>query len=543
MFISFNVSAFQQTESAIAFESMDSVDCGQFRTQTQGGWGSNASGNNPGTYRDLHFDQAFPNGLSIGCDFMLTLTSSEAVQEFLPSGGSASQFTEDLIDPLNYSNVLAGQLVALRLSVTFDENDVDFSPSDVNLGDMIINSGEFQGWTVYEIIDEANRYIGACSSNYTGSQLNEVLSAINENYVDGTNDGGYLDCPEEEIEDLYCSLILDNVVSYCEDDDIYIVEITISGANGSFIIEDANALTGNGDLVCLGDPYDDSAILSHTFFLSYDISISYALSIYAVIPSIDGCNEAVNSDECTLGPISGDPPICCEFSITCPDNGAMVFSCISSIPAADTSLISYQNNCGPVTIDVSESSQGQGCGSDPYYLTRTYIVSDGSSTFSCVYNFLAIDNLPPVIICPSEEYVDCSLDEIVPQNWATATDNCDDDVSISYVDNIGESCDSFTRIWTATDDCGNTSSCNQTVYTSDNSPPNLILPEEASVGCNSEIIPSITGMATATDVCSAVTISYEDGEWDGDACLSSLIRTWTATDACGNSVSGQQTII
>ncbi len=355
-------------------------------------------------------------------------------------------------------------------------------------------------------------------------------------------DGGFLDCPEEEDEEVICSLNLDNVISYCDDDNIYIVEITISGSNGSFIVEDTNALTGSGEYVCLGDSSEDSAILSHTFFLSYDISSPYSANIYAVIPAIDGCSEAVNSDECSLGLISGDPPICCDFSITCPDNGQMVFSCIADIPAADTSLISYENNCGPVIIDVEENIQGQGCSSSPYYLTRTYNVSDGTSSFSCVYNFIAIDNLPPVIICPQEEYIDCSIDEIIPQNWATATDNCDNDVNISYVDVLDGTCESFTRIWTATDDCGNTASCNQTVYTTDTTPPNLVLPEEATVGCLSEIIPSITGEASATDLCSNVIITYEDGEWDGDNCYSSMIRTWTATDACGNAISGQQII-
>lgn len=542
MFISFNSYAFQQEESLTAFESFDSSDCGQFRTQTQGGWGSNAAGNNPGAYRDLHFEEAFPNGLSIGCNFILTLTSSEAVQEFLPSGGTASKLTEDLVDPIDYSNVLAGQLVALRLSVSFDELDSNFSESDVNLGNMIVSTGEFQGWTVYEIIEEANNFIGACSNNYTASQLNEVLSSINENYVDGTMNGGFLDCPEEETEDLFCSLNLDNVISYCDDENTYIVEITISGTNGSFIVEDLNALTGSGDFVCLGDSSDESAILNHTFFLSYDISSSYSANIYALIPAIDGCFEAINSEECTLGPINGDPPICCDFSITCPDDGQMVFSCIADIPAADTSLISYENNCGPVIIDVSENTQGQGCSTSPYYLTRTYNVSDGTSSFSCVFNFIAFDNLPPVIICPPDEFVECNLDVIIPQEWATATDNCDNDVDISYIDALGGSCDSFIRIWTATDDCGNTSSCDQIVYTTDTTPPNLIIPEEVTVDCLSEILPSITGEATATDLCSNVIITYEDGDWSGDPCFSSLIRTWTATDACGNAVSGQQTI-
>ena len=73
-------------------EIMETGDCGQYRTQTQGGWGSRASGNNPGTYRDSHFDYAFPNGLQVGCDLTLNLTNSQAVENFLPAGGTPSTF-------------------------------------------------------------------------------------------------------------------------------------------------------------------------------------------------------------------------------------------------------------------------------------------------------------------------------------------------------------------------------------------------------------------------------------------------------------------
>src|SRR5215510_9913562 len=42
-------------------------ECGQFRTQTQGGWGAPPAGNNPGAYLHAHFATAFPTGLTIGC--------------------------------------------------------------------------------------------------------------------------------------------------------------------------------------------------------------------------------------------------------------------------------------------------------------------------------------------------------------------------------------------------------------------------------------------------------------------------------------------
>ena len=517
------------------------LDCGNFRTQTQGGWGANAAGNNPGVYRDLHFEDAFPNGLSIGCDYTLTLTTSQAVQDFLPSGSTASVLDQNLIDPQNYNNVLAGQLIALSLSIGFDENDADFSGSDVNLGNLIIHSGTFQGWTVYELVEEANQFIGGCAGDYSASELNESLTAINENFDNGNTDNGYLDCPDDVVTDLLCTLSLENVTTYCNDELSYSVEISISGHNATYIVEDANALSGSGEYICFGDSEDLNTITSHTFILTYSSSANYSASVYALVPSLDACAEPINSEECIINDISGTAPICCDFSITCPTNNQLVYSCIQDIPAADTSLIIFENNCGPVSIDVIETSNGQGCTSNPLYFNRTYVISDGSTTLNCVYNYIVIDGMPPIITCPEPESAECSS-EMVPVNWATATDNCDSDVEISYVNVFTGSCTSFTRVWSAVDDCGNTATCNQLVNISDNTPPILVLPADITLNCGTGSTPAITGNASATDVCSEVTLSYEDGEITGDNCTSSFIRTWTATDACSNTVSGEQII-
>src|SRR3989344_5045106 len=40
----------------------DHNQCEIWITYTQGGWGTKASGNNPGTYRDENFSAAFPSG-------------------------------------------------------------------------------------------------------------------------------------------------------------------------------------------------------------------------------------------------------------------------------------------------------------------------------------------------------------------------------------------------------------------------------------------------------------------------------------------------
>jgi len=175
--------------------------CSGFRTQTQGGWGQcHQNGNNPGTYLFANFAGAFPNGLTVGCNNTLELSSAQAVCEFLPSGKKPQALPSGTItDPgKTYRNVLAGQLTALMISVSFDAYDEGFSIGDADLGDQVVGSGPFAGMSVYDLLDEANEFIGGCSSNYTASQFNSVLTSINENYVDGNMDNGFLVCPDDK---------------------------------------------------------------------------------------------------------------------------------------------------------------------------------------------------------------------------------------------------------------------------------------------------------------------------------------------------------
>lgn len=172
------------------------LDCGQFRTQTQGGWGQcQQNGNNPGTYLAANFAAAFPNGLTVGCTNTLTLTSSAAVCAFLPSGSTPRKLNLNFTDPTNYNNVLAGQVVALTLNTKFDAYDVNFGSSGTLLGNQIIVNGTFAGWSVKQLLDTANAVLGGCASQYSPSAINNAVSAINENYVDGKENKGFLRCP------------------------------------------------------------------------------------------------------------------------------------------------------------------------------------------------------------------------------------------------------------------------------------------------------------------------------------------------------------
>jgi hypothetical protein len=164
------------------------------RTQTQGGWGAEPEGENPGAYLHANFDAAFPDGLVVGCDYTVTLTSAQAVTDFLPSTGTPEALTQSYTDPGGtLANTLAGQVVALKLSVTFDLQDEDFGEADSHLEDAVITSGTFEGWTVGEVLAEAERVLGGCESIYTASEISDVVAQINESFVDGTTDTGFLD--------------------------------------------------------------------------------------------------------------------------------------------------------------------------------------------------------------------------------------------------------------------------------------------------------------------------------------------------------------
>ncbi|MGE5458002.1 MAG: choice-of-anchor A family protein, partial [Methanococcaceae archaeon] len=170
-------------------------DLSGFTTFTQGGWGTAPKGNNPGTIREAYFTTVFPNGLIVGSTYTLTLTSSNAVQNFIPAGSTASKFTRNYVNVTSTdAGVLAGQLVALTLNVKFDEAG-KIGTNSLNLKDLVINSGVFQGMTVSQFLTIANNIIGGSSTAYSYSDVNNAATSINENFDNGTVNKGFLNCP------------------------------------------------------------------------------------------------------------------------------------------------------------------------------------------------------------------------------------------------------------------------------------------------------------------------------------------------------------
>ncbi|MCF8239251.1 MAG: hypothetical protein K9I85_13905, partial [Saprospiraceae bacterium] len=148
-----------------------------------------------------------------------------------------------------------------------------------------------------------------------------------------------------------------------------------------------------------------------------------------------------------------------------------------------------------ITLPWMECSDDGNGNARKYRVERTWTITDpcGNSTAQ-VQNIDIIDNTSPEIICPPLVTIECDEDQEPDNNpaldMATATDNCDDevDINVTYDDMIiGLVCPGeymITRTWTATDLCGNTSACTQTIEIYDTTPPVFtVTPSNITVEC------------------------------------------------------------
>jgi gliding motility-associated-like protein len=233
---------------------------------------------------------------------------------------------------------------------------------------------------------------------------------------------------------------------------------------------------------------------------------------------------------------------------TAPTN--LTLQCITAIPTADINAITDEaDNCsGTVTVTVADMNNGgTACVGNPYIVTRTFTLTDcAGNTTNLVQTITVEDNTTPIFngTLPNDLVLECT-DDIPVAPVLTATDNCSVPTVTYEEQRTNGSCPSsytLIRTWTARDTCGNESTHIQTITVQDTTPPVFTgdLPQDGFADCDD--IPTAS-MLTATDNCGNVTISLDEQRIDGD-CDSryQLIRTWTASDDCGNTSTYTQTL-
>ena len=241
------------------------------------------------------------------------------------------------------------------------------------------------------------------------------------------------------------------------------------------------------------------------------------------------------------------PPV-----ITCvPD----YFSCPGSTDPirTGTPLVTKGNNaCGtPLLTYRDDTVKISSC---VLILSRTWTAQDSanSNLFStCIQNIALVDTVAPVMTnCPANFSINPNYNCDAFPTWTPPIfiDQCSS-TSITTNHEIGSpfNIGNTEVIYTATDACGNNSTCSFVVTVTDsccNKPPTLVCPNNYQACPSLSIQPEATGFAIAvpgSDFCGSVLISYRDSVITTGPCPGALkiARTWIAKDSILSQLSSQ----
>ena len=216
------------------------------------------------------------------------------------------------------------------------------------------------------------------------------------------------------------------------------------------------------------DPCDPNAdvLLGSGRILDCNLSIGEHIILLDVIDKAG----ASDTNEVTIIVQDTTPP-----DIICPPD--VTLECPANTTPSATGKATATDTCGAATITHSDQWQ-QSCG-NAGILARTWTATDESgNTSTCVQFITVVDTTPPVITCPPDVTLQCPADTSVEANGsASAVDTCGT-VTIAHSDQWQPGCGNtgtLTRTWSATDECGNSSSSLQTLTVVDTTTPQFQL--------------------------------------------------------------------
>jgi hypothetical protein len=237
--------------------------------------------------------------------------------------------------------------------------------------------------------------------------------------------------------------------------------------------------------------------------------------------------------------------------ITClPD---ITVSCAADVPLPELDSIEVTDNCLTlVNITVAVDDTTSFSGTNNFILLRVYTAEDAcGNSASCTQTITVSDTTAPVITCLADITVACAADVPLPElDSIVAIDLCDSLVTVTVAvdDTTDIVCgNSYTllRVYTAVDASGNSASCTQTITVADTLAPVIVCLPDITVACAADVpLPELDSIV-ATDLCdSLVTVSVAEDDTTDFVCANgyTLLRVYTAVDACGNSASCTQSI-
>jgi hypothetical protein len=260
-------------------------------------------------------------------------------------------------------------------------------------------------------------------------------------------------------------------------------------------------------------------------------------------PIIGECEEApfvlTNAPGQCYAPFTFEIPT--AFDQCCTNNLVVT---VSAVDQSNTVILLTNNGDGTMSGNFPVTCPG---GTN---VITSVAVDDHNNSSSATCEVLVVDEMIPVIQNCSNQVFECTAN--TPAGGAvnflepTAFDWCPN-LTISCIPTNGSVLPLGTNVivYTVSDFCsGLTNSCAFDVIVQDTTPPTISCPANVTATCSQSTNPGITGTATATDTCDPnPKVTYTDTAGPVNCTgLAGITRTWTATDASGNSATCVQSI-
>ncbi len=312
-------------------------------------------------------------------------------------------------------------------------------------------------------------------------------------------------------------------------------------------------LASNGGAVAT----DDCGTVSWTYTVTPMSDLCGMTGVATATFTASDCKNTVSA-AATFTIIDTQPPL-----VTGTLTPSTIEGCsATAVPAAVNSVAALEalgitiNDACSADAQLTVTSADASAGTCPVVITRTYTISDACGNSATVTQTISIDDTtPPAITCPGPYYQNANPNTCIafPVNFGTATvtDNCGtytvtSDAPAQFPVGV------TTITWTATDACGNISTCEQYVTIYDIQPP--------VIDCTTTVINATVGPGqcdvavglitpTYTENCNAngsptVTVTRSDGlPATANFPVGTTTVVWTVTDIYNNFATCTQTII
>lgn len=257
-----------------------------------------------------------------------------------------------------------------------------------------------------------------------------------------------------------------------------------------------------------------------------------SISVIRTWIALDDCGNETSQSQTLIFEDTTAPILLAPDDIT--------LSCIEDIQDLEnTGQAVATDNCeGAVIISYSDSSFVNDC---TKVINRYWMATDTCGNVASALQVISVVDEEPPSVLNSPEDTTISCTDPWPVDEPLFEDLCDDSLDIILEEIVSPNGCNYIilRTWIAIDDCGLSTSVQQSITVIDDTAPYFTeVPEDKTVHCDA--IPEI-GETFAEDNCNTASIFFI-GETISDGCPYTIVRSWIASDECGNEAFASQTI-